>query len=78
MHTPFSLIHKACLRLVLKCVLVIGAQADSRDTSPFTPVSIMRLQGLQISLLPTSLPREGQRAGRTVNVRQATDLFHTD
>lgn len=35
-------------------------EVDSRDTSPFTPVSAMNLLGVQGSLLPTSLPLEGR------------------
>lgn len=39
---------QTCLNLVLKCVLVIRTQVDSRDTSLFTPVSTMQPQGFQL------------------------------
>lgn len=49
----------------------IRSQMDSRDMSPFTPVSIMCLNGVQItscvpiSLLPMSRPLDVQRAALT-------------
>ncbi len=73
-----------CLHLVLKCVSVIRIQVDSWEKTPFTPVSTMRLQGvqlttcLQMSLLPMSLSQEGQRASRTVITsvcRQTSNRF---